>query len=317
MHERPCFSQHLQTSKYHPHVKFCSDRGSHLLPHVSLLVLSSRARIHGYGSMDTLLFPQPSDIASELSLNELTPVTSSEGDYAQVPFSPTDLQAQSFPYDTKIAHNLYQQQQFNNLDYPSTHSLFLIDTTQPWTLSTQQQSYTATTSSSLPEQPVNAPLAATSTPSSSFIHGYVPVAKRPSIASSIHSTLSDGEEQPTPDSTSERRRQRRRAQNRVAQRAFRARKEVPLTFPFPLSPLHIVSNFQSTDPHRKQSKNPPPASPPSNPSSRTSKQTTPPSPPQSTRYAPESPSCNARTRSSNATAWGTSTSTGPTSTRAP
>lgn len=227
--------------QYHAHAKLCFDTGSHSVPHVSLLVLSSRARNHGYGIMDTSLFPQLSDIASELSLNELTPVTSSEGDYVQVPFSPTDLQAQPFTYDTYMAHNLYQQQQFNNLHYQSTHSLFPIDTTQLWTPSTQEQSYIATTSSSLSEQPMNAPLSATSTASSSLIHGYVPLAKRPSIASSIHSTLSDGEEQPNPDPTSERRRQRRRAQNRAAQRAFRARKEVPLSFSFLSSPLLSIS----------------------------------------------------------------------------
>lgn len=159
--------------------------------------------------------------ASEISSSELTPVTSSEGDYAHSPLS-AGLQPQTFFYDSTLAQNMYQPQDFS-LQYQSAQNYFPIDPTQVWVGSVPQQSYiTPASSSSLPEQRINAPVS-----TGSAVRDYVPLAKRPSVSGSVHSTYnSDGEEPSTHDEASERRRERRRAQNRAAQRAFRARKEV-------------------------------------------------------------------------------------------
>lgn len=170
--------------------------------------------------MDKPPLPQLDRTASELSLNDLTPVTSCEGDYEQSPHSATSLQPEPFLYDPSMAQNLYHQQQFN-LQYQPTQNLFSIDSGQLWTGSTTQHNYIPSAPSSLPEQSTSAPLTSTF----SVRHDYVLLAKRPSITGSIHSTVSDGEEHMTPDEAGERRRERRRAQNRAAQRAFRARKE--------------------------------------------------------------------------------------------
>lgn len=186
--------------------------------------------------MDTVPLYHLNEVTFQLSPDESTHFTSSGGDYMQAPLSSADLQAQPFPCSTSMSHNPYQQQpqqqeQFT-LQCQSNQSLYSIDTSPLWPSSTQQD-YIATASLCQPKQPTHTPLSATS--SSSIKHNYIPLAKRPSIASSTHSTLSDNEEEFTADSAGERRRERRRVQNRAAQRAFRARKEVWL--PLMSSPL--------------------------------------------------------------------------------
>jgi FtsZ-binding cell division protein ZapB len=176
------------------------------------------------------------EITSSLSIDELTPFPSINGsDYIQTT-TELQIQVQPFLYDPNIPQNIYrqQQQQQFTMHYSPTQSLYPLDMTQLWPTQSQQQSYLAMTSSSLPEGTMQTTLSVTS--SSPTRREYVPLAKRPSVASSTHSNPSDNES-PT-SSTREIRRERRRAQNRAAQRAFRARKEVPTIPPllFPLPP---------------------------------------------------------------------------------
>lgn len=178
-------------------------------------------------------------IASDISLVEVTPVTSSKGDYLQSPIIAAGLQSQPFFFDPNMAQNMYQNQQFD-LQYQSTQNVFPIDASQSWTSLNSQQSYFPPQPSSLPEQPASVAMSSTSP----IRHDYVPLAKRPSIASSVNSAFSDGDEHSNHGEAGERRRERRRAQNRAAQRAFRARKEVCGRFLLRNKANQLAGNYQ-------------------------------------------------------------------------
>ena len=166
---------------------------------------------------------QPQNMgASDLSLSELTPVISSEADYSQSPLM-AEMQQQTFFYDPTMAQSMYELQNFN-LRFQPTQNLFSIDTNQSWIGTLPQQPYVPVPPSSPPEKSTSAPVSASTT--RSFRNDYIPLAKRPSVATSVGSAYSDGDEQSTHDEVGDKRRERRRAQNRAAQRAFRARKEV-------------------------------------------------------------------------------------------
>jgi hypothetical protein len=159
---------------------------------------------------------------SDLSLSELTTVTSNEADYSQSPLM-AEMQQQTFFYDPTMAQSMYAPQNFN-LQYQPTQNLYSIDTNQSWVGTLPQQPYVPVPPSSSPEQSTSAPVSASTT--RSLRHDYVPLAMRPSIATSVGSAYSDGDEHSVHDEVGEKRRERRREQNRAAQRAFRARKEV-------------------------------------------------------------------------------------------
>lgn len=157
----------------------------------------------------------------DISPSELSPVTSSEAEYSQSPLM-AEMQHRAFFYDHAMAQDMYEQQNFN-LQYQPSQTLFPIDTDQSWVGSLLQQPYVLPPPSPSPEKSPSIPK---SQKSSSVRHDYVPLAKRPSIATSVGSAYSDGDEHSAHDEVGEKRRERRRAQNRAAQRAFRARKEV-------------------------------------------------------------------------------------------